>query len=164
MERVSVLFGTLERAGADIIRVILLLIIVLTAFVFFVYIYFGSTNVSYSSFVKVLTALFQFMNWWYTSFDELINSDMLIGSVLFCSFMIIVVFILLNMFVGFLFINYKEISLALKYKLAGRDPTGKKVKFDIDEHYIFWAIRLVLGFAAQFDKWCEKMKNSMEIS
>lgn len=162
IERVSVLFGALARAGSDIFHFIGLLLIVILAFVLYVYIYFGSHDSSYSSFTAVITCLFQFMNWWYASFDSLLEYDMIMGTVLFVTFMITMVFILLNMFVGFLLKGYREADIELKYKVSGRDITGKKVVYFIEEHWLFFGLRWALILVAPFHKRLEKFKNEFE--
>ncbi len=138
-ERVTVLFGALDRAKSNIFYFLILILTVMFSFILFVFIYFGPNEEIYSSFTRAMTCLFQFMNWWYSSFDDLIDFDIVTGSILFVVFMIVVVFILLNMFVGFLLKSYKEANEELTNRLNGCDDNGKKVVFEITVH---WTIKL----------------------
>jgi len=134
-ERVSVLYNSLNKAKYDILNYMILIAAVIAAFMMFLYIYFGPGNELYSEITSVLTCLFQFMNWWYGNFDSLLESDIIVGVIIFVSFMIIVVFILLNMLVGFILKGYKEANEELKNRISGRDTFGKKVEFKIDVHW-----------------------------
>ncbi len=140
VERVSVLFGALDKAKSDIFHFLILILTVMFSFVLFLFIYFGPTSSEFASIPKVMTRLFQFMNWWYGSFDDLLNVDMLIGTLLFVVFVTVVVFILLNMFVGFLLRAYRMANEELKNRTSGRDEAGKKVVFGIEVH---WTLRIL---------------------
>ena len=159
VERVTVLFDTLSKAGSDICHFMVLLMIVLLSFVLTVYIYFGSEVVDYSTFTKVITVLFQFMNWWYSSFNSLLEEHLIEGTVLFIVFMIFIVFILLNMFVGILVNSYRDANIKLKYKTTGCDETGKKIIWDIEEHPFYFFRNLVLYFGGFVYPRFEKMRN-----
>jgi len=106
--RVSIFFATLNKIKYDIFFFLILLLAVMFSFIFFIFIYFGPYNELYSSISNVLICLFQFMNWWYKGFNTLLESDMLVGTILFVAFIFILGFILLNMFVGFVLRGYKE--------------------------------------------------------
>eukprot|EP01022_Parablepharisma_sp_SALTPOND_P014771 TRINITY_DN2044_c0_g1_i1.p1 TRINITY_DN2044_c0_g1~~TRINITY_DN2044_c0_g1_i1.p1 ORF type:complete len:1453 (-),score=173.00 TRINITY_DN2044_c0_g1_i1:1104-5462(-) len=141
--RVAVLFGALNKAKYDIIYFLIFIVAVMFGFILFTFLYFGPTLESYSSPDRVITALFEFMNWWYGSFDELLQVDLIVGTILFIIFMIIVVFVLLNMFVGFLHKGYKEANEELKNESTGRDETGKKVVFFIEIHWWYQILEFV---------------------
>eukprot|EP01022_Parablepharisma_sp_SALTPOND_P021381 TRINITY_DN418_c0_g1_i1.p1 TRINITY_DN418_c0_g1~~TRINITY_DN418_c0_g1_i1.p1 ORF type:complete len:1397 (+),score=125.69 TRINITY_DN418_c0_g1_i1:158-4348(+) len=151
-QRVSVLFNTLDRAKYDILHYIILILAVMVGFILFVYIYFGPENELYSTLTNVTTCLFQFMNWWYANFDPLLESDMLIGTILFVAFMITIVFVLMNMFVGFLLRGYREANEELKNRISGRDESGKKIAFRIRVHWLLRIKEIVYAALALVSK------------
>lgn len=150
--RVCIFFSTLDRIKYDILFFLILILAVMFAFIFFIFIYFGPDTEAYSSIGNVLRCLFQFMNWWYKGFDTLLQSDMLVGTILFVAFIFILGFILLNMFVGFVLRGYKEAN----------------EEADVKEKHIVvhWILRvkefvyeLLAGMSAKFKEKIDKIED-----
>lgn len=161
-ERVSVLFGTLARAGPEVCYFIILLIFMMTPFVLYVYIFFGSQSKAYSSLTLVFSKLFFFMNWWYISFDSLLKYDLIAGLFIFTIFMICIVFILMNIFVGILLMAFRAENKLFKYKHNGRDSDGSKISYGIEEHWILSVYKWILAIMGRLYGRYEKMKNELE--
>jgi hypothetical protein len=83
-----------------------------------------------------MSAILQFLHWWYTPLDDFIRTDVVVGSLIFILFIVIISFVLVNMFVGFSHKGYKEANKELVYKREGRDKRGRKVNYFISVHAI----------------------------
>jgi len=134
--RVSVLFGALNKAKYDIFYFLIIMVTVLLGFVMFIYFYFGPTNHSYSHITKVIVNVVQLMNIHYNIFDNFIRESPILGSILTITFKIVISFIFVNMFVGFLRRGYKEANQELIYERTGRDKKGRKIRYFIEVHFV----------------------------
>jgi len=150
--KLAILFGTLDRAKSEIFYFIIFILAIMFAFILFVYLYFGSRIEAYSTPERVITALFQFMNWWYKSFEDMRDADLLVAAVLFIIFMLLTVFTLLNMFVGFLHKGYSETNDNLIRTMAGRDEQGKKINYFIHMHWSIQILEFAYEILAMFTK------------
>eukprot|EP00826_Nyctotherus_ovalis_P061374 TRINITY_DN872_c0_g2_i1.p1 TRINITY_DN872_c0_g2~~TRINITY_DN872_c0_g2_i1.p1 ORF type:complete len:1396 (+),score=449.42 TRINITY_DN872_c0_g2_i1:222-4409(+) len=134
--RFSVLFGALDKAKYDLVFFLVIVIAIMLSFIMFIYFYFGPPNDSYAYITRSMSAVVQLMNWWYQPFDDFMKIDVVIASLVFIIFIIVITFVLINMFVGFLHKGYKEANRDLVYEREGRDKRGRKVNYFIEIHPI----------------------------
>eukprot|EP00826_Nyctotherus_ovalis_P044985 TRINITY_DN4914_c0_g2_i4.p1 TRINITY_DN4914_c0_g2~~TRINITY_DN4914_c0_g2_i4.p1 ORF type:complete len:598 (-),score=126.79 TRINITY_DN4914_c0_g2_i4:53-1846(-) len=107
MPKLSLMFDALNRAKYHIFFFFIIAAAVLLAFVLFMFLCFGPNIETFSHFENSILALFKFMNYWYSPFEDISGYNAIISCIIFMIFVTVVSFVLLNMFVGFLHVSYK---------------------------------------------------------
>ena len=97
--QMNLLFATLSKAGLDLLFFSAVFVIVVTGFAMAFYLAFGLDVEDYSSVPKSLLALFQLLLGIF-DYDALWRSNRVLSPLLFVSFVVLVVFILMNIFLA----------------------------------------------------------------
>ena len=162
----SILFNTIDAVKYEIIFFLIILISILLSFTMLIFLFFGTTNKTFSSIDRVITVIFQFMNWWYEPWKELNKINVVVGTLIFVVYIIVILFIFTNYFVGFMKKGYMESKKKIIQEASGRDNKGKKIKFDLQVHLVN-QIRdsfyfLFSSLSMKFKRKLKKIKNDRE--
>ena len=95
----SMLSSTLRLAADDMATFSVVFLIVLLAYAQFAYLLFGRYLISYSSFISTLETLLSTSLGGF-NYDELSHINSVLGPIYFFSFVLVIVFALMNMFVS----------------------------------------------------------------